>query len=74
MLQPLLLADAFGLRDYGRIYSVSQFITAIGVAAGPVGVGLIDEVTGDYRLAYLVVAACSLCGVLLLLLAGKIPR
>ncbi|HXM31109.1 MAG TPA: MFS transporter, partial [Xanthobacteraceae bacterium] len=34
MMHQLLLAEAFGSREYGRIYSLSQLVTVIGVAAG----------------------------------------
>ena len=71
MLQPLLLVEAFGLRDYGRIYSLSQLLTAIGVAGGPVLVGVINAATTGYTVPYLVVAAASLCGLALLLLSGR---
>jgi MFS family permease len=71
MLQPLLLVEAFGLRDYGHLYSVSQLLTAIGVAGGPVLVGVINAATGGYTVPYLVLAAASLGGFALLLLAGK---
>jgi MFS family permease len=71
MLQPLLLVEAFGVRDYGRIYSLSQLLTAIGVAGGPVLVGLINAATGGYTVPYLVVAAASLGGLVLLLLSGR---
>jgi len=70
MFQPLLLVEAFGIRDYGRIYSLSQLVTAIGVAGGPVLIGLIFEATGDYAVPYFVVAAASLVGLVLLILAG----
>jgi MFS family permease len=71
MLQPLLLVEAFGLRDYGRLYSLSQLLTAIGVAGGPVLVGVINAVTGGYTVPYLVVAVASLAGLALLLLSGR---
>lgn len=70
MLQPLLLAEAFGTREYGRIYSTSQLLTAFGIAAGPFLVGLIVEAAGDYAIPYLVVAAGSLLGLAILVLAG----
>ena len=34
MLQPLLLAEAFGVREYPRIY-LSQLLSTLGVAPGP---------------------------------------
>jgi hypothetical protein len=72
MLQPLLLVEAFGLRDYGRIYSLSQLLTAIGVAGGPMLVGAISAATAGYTVPYLVVAAASLGGFALLLLSGRL--
>jgi MFS family permease len=71
MLQPLLLVEAFGLRDYGRIYSLSQLLTAIGVAGGPVLVGVINAATAGYTVPYLVAAGASLGGLALLLLSGR---
>jgi hypothetical protein len=70
MLQPLLLAEAFGTREYGRIYSVSQLLTAFGIAAGPALVGLIEEAAGGYTIPFLVVSAGSLLGLVILVLAG----
>ena len=35
MMHPLLLAERFGTRDYGRIYSTSQLVTMVGVAGCP---------------------------------------
>ena len=48
MLQPLLVAEAFGVRDYARLYSVNSLLSTVGVAAGPFVVGLIHDV--DRRL------------------------
>jgi MFS family permease len=70
MMQSLLLAEAFGTREYGRIYSTSQFFTVIGVASGPALVGLLFETSGNYTIPYLSTAAASLVGFTILLLAG----
>jgi MFS family permease len=68
MLHPLLLAETFGTRHYGRIYSVSNLIATVGVAGGPALVGLIFEATSGYAVPYLTLAVASLmsCSVLLL--------
>lgn len=60
MLQPLLLGEAFGLRDYGRIFALSQAFGTAGVAAGPALVGLVYEAAGGYGPAYLTIACGSL--------------
>ena len=70
MLQPLLLAEAFGTRHYGRIYSVSNLITAAGVAGGPALAGVIYETSGGYALPYVVLSAASVLSCAILLLAG----
>jgi MFS family permease len=72
MMQQLLLADAFGTREYGRIYSVSMLLTVIGVAAGPALVGLISEAAG-YTSAFLTIAGASLIGCAIMALGGA-PR
>ena len=72
MMQPLLLAEAFGTRDYGRIYSTSQFITVLGVASGPALIGVVYEASG-YTPAYFAAAAASLTGFAILYFSGA-PR
>jgi sugar phosphate permease len=73
MLQPLLLVNAFGTGAYARIYSVSQLVTAIGLAGGPALLGLIEEVSGGYTLPYLAAAGGSLIGLLILAFACADP-
>jgi len=69
MLQPLLLAEAFGVAEYSRIYSFNQLIGTAGVAAGPFALGLVrDQV--DYRLAFIVAALATLSGAAALLVGG----
>lgn len=62
MMHPLLLAERFGVRDYGRIYSTSQMVTVIGVASCPALIGLIYEMSGGYAVPFLAVAALTLVG------------
>ncbi|MBM3683739.1 MAG: MFS transporter [Actinobacteria bacterium] len=69
MLQPLLLADAFGVREYPRIYSFAQLITTIGVGVGPSAMGVLHDLS-DYRLSYLVAAGSSALAFVLFLAAG----
>jgi MFS family permease len=73
MLQPLLLAEAFGVRDYSRIYSMSSLIMTLGVGAGPTVLGVLHDVSG-YTLSYLVAATASGLAFVLFVLAGPLVR
>jgi MFS family permease len=75
MLMPLLLAEAFGIRHFGRIYSVSQLAVTLGVASGPLLIGIVHDLGMNfgYRIAFLVAAGCSFLACIILLLAGRLP-
>lgn len=73
MLHPLWLAEAFGVKDYARIFSLSNAITVLGVAGGPVLLGLLYDAV-DYRLAYAVAAGLSGAGWLVMAAAGPTPE
>ena len=72
MLHPLLLAEAFGVRDYPRIFSLSNALTTIGVAGGPALLGFLYDFQ-DYGFAYLTAASLSVLACLVLLAAGPVP-
>jgi MFS family permease len=59
MVQPLLVAAAFGLRDFPRILSYQQLIMNFGVAMGPIAIGLIYDFGGGYGNAFVFVSFCS---------------
>jgi MFS family permease len=71
ILQSLLLADAFGARDYGRIYSMNQLISMVGVASGPALMGIIYDASGGYALPYIAAAVASMVGGLIVLFGGR---
>jgi MFS family permease len=70
MMQPLLLAEAFGVRDYGRIYSTSLTIGVVGYIIAPTLMGVLFDATGNYTQAYLLAAALTLVGMGTFALAG----
>ena len=72
MLHPLWLAEAFGVKDYARIFSFSNAITVLGVAAGPILLGLLYDFQ-DYRIAYFSVALISLGAWVVMFAAGPTP-
>jgi predicted MFS family arabinose efflux permease len=74
MMHPLLLAERFGTREYGRIYSTSQLVTMIGVAGGPAAIGYMYEAAGGYALPFMAGAVVSLVGLVVLALFGAVRR
>lgn len=72
MLHPLLIAEAFGVRDYGRIYSMSSLIMTLGVAGGPALIGLVHDLGGGYGPAFQLAALTSLLAVTCLMASGSI--
>ena len=70
MLQPLLFAERFGVLDYPRIYSRSQFVAILGVAGGPLLLGLLYDESGSYRVPYATAAVLCLVGALVIAAAG----
>jgi predicted MFS family arabinose efflux permease len=62
MMHPLLLAERFGTRDYGRIYSTSQLVTMAGVAGCPALIGLLYDASGGYAVPFLAVSGATLLG------------
>lgn len=70
MMQPLLLAEAFGVRNIGRIYSVSQVVGVIGYALGPSTAGFLYEFSGGYTAAYLALAISTGIGMAIFSLSG----
>ena len=74
MIQPLLLANAFGMRDYGHIYAASQLVTTVGYASGPGVIAFCFTRFGDYQEAFAVAALASVVALLSLFLAGRPTR
>ncbi|MBL71410.1 MAG: MFS transporter [Rhodobiaceae bacterium] len=60
MAQPLLVAAAFGVRDFPRILSLHQLAMNGGVALGPVVIGLIYDFGGGYANGFAFVSLCSI--------------
>ena len=71
MLQPLVIADRFGVLDYPRIYSVLQLtVTGLGVAGGPYLLGYLRD-AASYTVSYLAAAALSGVGALVFAAAWR---
>ena len=70
MLQPLLIAERFGVLDYPRIYSRAQLYALVGTAGGPLLLGWLHDVSGDYQLSYVAAGVCSASAVIVFLASG----
>lgn len=71
MLQPLLIAETFGQRDYGKIYGLSNMMTTIGIACGPLILGLAYGQYGAYSASYVIASAAGLIGFIVYRLTPK---
>lgn len=74
MMQSLLLAERFGVRDFPRISARQGLFVFTGTASGPFLLGYVHDAAGGYRSAYLAAAACSAIGALLFALARSDAR
>jgi MFS family permease len=71
MMQSLLLAERFGVRDYPKIAARSGLISFSGTALGPLLLGWLYDVAGGYRSSYLAAGVCSIIGAVLFSFAGS---
>ncbi len=70
MMQPLLIAERFGVLDYPRIFGRSQAITIAGVAGGPLLIGWLYDLFGSYEIPYVSAATLCAAGTAILFMAG----
>ena len=70
MMQSLLIAQRFGVKDYPRISARSGLVSLTGTAIGPILIGAIRDSSGGYTLPYLVAGCISLIGALIFTTSG----
>jgi MFS family permease len=70
MMQPLLIAERFGVADYPRLFSTSQAVTMVGTAGGPLLLGAMRDGSG-YGWAYTAAALLAAVGVTVLALGDR---
>lgn len=75
MLQPLLIAEAFGVLDYARIFSVSNLMTSLGTSVGPALLGIAYAASANlYAVPYMVAAGAGALGLVLFLAGGPLEH
>ncbi len=60
-----LIAELFGLRSHGLIFGVFNISVMIGSATGPWLTGYLFDLTGSYRIGFLLASGISLSGIIL---------
>ena len=70
-VQSLVLAEAYGVGIYARLYGMSRVWGVPGVMIGPGVMGLLHQHSGSYLPGYLVIGAVSIAGVAAPRLAGR---
>jgi len=74
-LLPVLTAELFGIKSLGVMIGALTLVGIIGEAIGPVLTGSIFDITGSYRLAFLIcvviIAAAAILSLVLLRYKGK---
>ena len=73
MLHPLILADAFGVKDYPRIYGFGSLLMVSGLAGGPFITGVLNDAY-SYRSAFFTLAAIAVAGLIVYSFAGNPTR
>jgi len=75
MLQPLILAEAFGAREYARIFSVSNLLSSMGTAIGPALLGFVYVASDNrYMTSYVVASAAGFAGLMLFVSGGRLAQ
>jgi len=75
MLQPLLIAEAFGLKQYAKIFSVSNLLSSLGTACGPALLGWAYTASfHSYNIPYGLAAMAGFIGLLFFYMGGPIRK
>ncbi len=70
-LRPAIIGEYFGRTSFGAIHGLLMAVTVLGGLTGPIFAGWISDVTGDYRLAFLLLAFTSLAAIPAILAAKR---
>lgn len=70
MMQSLLIAQRYGVKDFARISARSGLVSLTGTAVGPILIGYIRDSAGNYAVPYLVAGMVSLVGALIFVASG----
>ena len=70
----LVVQEAFGMREFGSIFGITQTALIGSMAAGPALAGWVHDRTGSFDGAFLIIVVIFLIGICCFLLAGAPPQ
>lgn len=70
-LRPAIIGEYFGRTSFGAIQGIMMTVTVIGGLIGPIFAGWMCDVTGSYRLAFVILAFTSLAAIPVILAAKR---
>jgi hypothetical protein len=73
-LQPVLMAEHFGMRSYGAVFGPASFLTQCGAALGLTIVGVLADTTGGYSVPFAVTGTLALAAAAAAVASGRQPR
>lgn len=68
-LMQALRADYFGSTSFGSIMGLSSLIVMLGTTLGPLVAGILADVTGSYRVGFVILAGIAAVGMIFFVLA-----
>jgi MFS family permease len=74
IMEPIIVAELFGIKSHGLILGVVSFVFTIGGAVGPLVTGYLFDSTGNYQTAFLVCAILNVVAIILAALLRPIQK
>lgn len=69
-LMQAIRADYFGSTAFGQILGISSLIVMLGTVGGPMLAGVLADVTGSYRVGFVIIAAIAAVGMMFFVFAA----
>jgi len=74
MMMSLLVGETFGMVSFGTVFGLVSLIGQVGSGAGPLAVGLIEDATGGYGVAFASTAVATLVAAVIVGVGARSPR
>jgi MFS family permease len=73
MMMSLLVGETFGMVSFGTVFGLVSLIGQVGSGAGPLAVGLIEDATGGYGVAFASTAVATLVAAVVIGVGTRSP-